>query len=413
VKTSVRLRAQQAKDLRLRIGARGTAKFVVRRALGWRPARFPGYASGRKGSVETSFAYLFESPSTSRRCNDPGVPNTINWYIPDFGPGSGGHRTILRFARLLSDRGFESRFVLVGPSQLWSSQDLHKALENFGEGAYTCFVGAASAPPAEFHLATGWQTVASLPPRSPGIRRGYFVQDFEPDFYGAGTRRALAESTYQPDLPAITAGGWLAETLHEKYGMRTQAVGFAAELDIYRPRVRREKDIVRVAFYARPPTERRCFELGVLALEEVHRRRPEVEFLFVGWDVPASNCSFPFHNGGTISTEELADVYSQADAVLVLSATNLSLVPLESMACGTPLVSNRGAWVEWLLNDDNSFLADSNPHSIADAVLAALEKGVERDRRIKAGLKLARSLDWGVHADTYAAWLLALRNDLD
>ena len=72
------------------------------------------------------------------------------------------------------------------------------------------------------------------------------------------------------------------------------------------------------------------------------KKNSDVEFVLVGWDV--SNYSLPFShlNTGFLSLDELQDLYSQVDVDLVISSTNLSLLPLELMACKCPVVSNLG-----------------------------------------------------------------------
>jgi glycosyltransferase involved in cell wall biosynthesis len=78
----------------------------------------------------------------------------------------------------------------------------------------------------------------------------------------------------------------------------------------------------------------------------------------------------------------------------VLSHTNLSLLPLELMACGCAVVSNSGPNVEWLLNDQVAQLAPPTPEDLADSVLTLLRDDQLRARKIEAGAALAESTDW-------------------
>jgi len=97
---------------------------------------------------------------------------------------------------------------------------------------------------------------------------------------------------------------------------------------------------------------------------------------------------------GILSVNELAQLYRSCDVALVLSHTNLSLLPLELMACGCPVVSNRGPNVEWQLSDENAYLADPTPESISDAILDLLENDGLREKKRANALRLAEATDW-------------------
>jgi O-antigen biosynthesis protein len=79
---------------------------------------------------------------------------------------------------------------------------------------------------------------------------------------------------------------------------------------------------------------------------------------------------------------------------LVLSHSNVSMLPLELMACGCAVVSNTGRNVEWLLKDEVCQLANPNPQSIAEAILELLEDERLRLRKIAAGIAFAERTDW-------------------
>jgi O-antigen biosynthesis protein len=130
---------------------------------------------------------------------------------------------------------------------------------------------------------------------------------------------------------------------------------------------------------------------------------PGVEIVLAGWDLSGLKIDFPHYSAGNVALSQLAALYSQCDAGLVLSFTNVSLAPLELMACGCPVVSNRGPHVEWLLNDRNSVLADPAPDSLADALFRVLTNDEFRADIIEAGLRFAEATDWGEESMRVAA----------
>lgn len=334
----------------------------------------------------------------------PIMPNcvsrkTVNWVVPPWGFGSGGHLNIFRFVHYLEKEGFDCRIVVVGEPQPLSVEQARKQINDWffalrGE----VFLGIDSAPPANITIATSWQTAYYVRNFLSTVHRCYFVQDFEPSFYAAGSEYAWAEDTYRFGFFGITAGTWLKNKLATEFGMSTEAFGFSFDHDLYTQRKRREPEIRRIFFYARPPTQRRAFEMGMLVLNEVNRRLPAVKVVFAGWDI--SDCHIPFEhlNAGVVGLDDLPDLYSQCDVALVLSFTNLSLLPLELMACGTPVVSNRAPCTEWLLNEGNARLAAPTVEALADALCTVLEDPEEASRLRQGGFATAAATDWRVEA---------------
>lgn len=331
---------------------------------------------------------------------------SINWFIPYFGRGSGGHLNIFRFIYHLEKLGFDCRVVITDPPSNKSEEQVKREIDDwFFPLNGKVFFGLKNAKASFFSIATAWQTAYIVRAFRKTKHRCYFVQDFEPSFYSMGSEYLFAEATYKFGLTGITAGNWLKYKLANEYGMKTYSVGFSYDHDLYKPHKRREPEVKRVFFYARPPTLRRAFELGLLALDEVIRRMPHIKVIFAGWDL--SNYEIPFEhlNAGILSTDELPDLYSQCDVALVLSFTNLSLLPLELMACGTPVVSNKGPSAEWLLNKKNSMLADPTVTSLADAICEVLSDERLAESLRSGGFDTVRDTDWAMEARKMGAIL--------
>lgn len=341
------------------------------------------------------YEFVKYKPMGNPQLADAAARNTINWFIPTFGFGSGGHLNIFRFIQKLESEGFNCSIVIVGEHQPMSAITAQKLInEWFMPLKATVYLGAEQAPPAHITVATSWITAYHVRNFKSTHHYCYFVQDFEPFFYAMGSEYIWAEATYRFGFHCITAGDWLAQKLAEDYGLRTAAVGFSYDRDLYATLPRKDPTSRTVFFYARPPTQRRAFELGLLVLDEVVKRHPDVGVVFAGWDI--SNYAIPFKhlNAGVLKTSELPDLYSQCDAALVLSLSNLSLLPMELMACGTPVVSNRAACTEWLLNDDNAALAEPTVEALADALSEVLSNPNKRDHIRAGGYATVARSDW-------------------
>lgn len=321
--------------------------------------------------------------------------NTINWVIPPFGIGSGGHLNIFRFAANLEMLGFSCRIVIVGEPKPESAKFAKEQIaKHFFSITGTVVIGMENASPAEFTIATGWQTAYYVRNFEHTCQKCYFIQDYEPWFYAVGSESVFAEETYRFGFLGITAGSWLATKLADEFGMKTSAVGFSYDHSLYRQGIRNADCKKRIFFYARPPTQRRAFELGLLVLAEVARRLDNTEVVFAGWDVSGYVIPFRHVNAGLLAIEQLAEIYQQCDVALVISLSNVSLLPLELMACGTPVVSNDGPWVKWLLNENNSLLARPTVDALTNAICEVINNPELANRLRRGGYATLETTTW-------------------
>lgn len=368
-------------------------RYVVRRIGDRLLGRESGAISLGSRNVFKAYA-MVDSPAVKVL---PGTaqPKSMNWIIPRFSIGSGGHLNIFRMIAMLEKRGFTCRVFITERNAFLSAEQARQLInEHFVQLEAEVYLGADAMPPCHIVVATSWETAYWAQAFQAARHRLYFVQDFEPFFFAHGSEYAFAEQTYRMGFDAVTAGGWLAGKLAVEYGMRTQAFSFSFDKNRYHP-LPRTPGPKRVFFYARHVTPRRGFELGLLALRHVHQQLPDVEFVLAGWDSSDFEVPFRHLNAGVVALDDLPALYAQCDVALVLSFTNLSLLPLELMACGCPVVSNRGANVEWLLSDgDNAILCEPLPESLANGVVRLLQDDALRKRVVEGGFATTAASDW-------------------
>lgn len=119
-----------------------------------------------------------------------------------------------------------------------------------------------------------------------------------------------------------------------------------------------------------------------------------MEVVFAGQELHGYQFAFSYKDMGILKIEELSGVYSQCDMCLVLSMTNLSLLPMEIMASGSVVVSNRGDNNSWMLNDENAILVETDPLRMAETMAYYLEHKEELERRRKIGLEYVKQFTW-------------------
>ncbi len=309
-------------------------------------------SSSQKSDIFTFYNFV-NFPTIKKQLTEINNNKKTLWFVPDFGIGSGGHLNIFRMIYNLEKLGIDSDLVICGGSQ-WVNEIMasETIAKNFFPLKSTIFFVKTfdeiqDLGNYQIAFATSWQTAYYVNSFGNCMRKAYFVQDFEPYFYPVGSNYAFAENTYKLGFEGVTAGSWLSNKLSKEYGMKCIDFSFSYEDDLYYKQEKKDS-IKRVFFYARPPTDRRGFELGLFALNELYRKDNTIEIVLAGWDVSEYEIPFAYKSLGVVDLKDLSAIYAQCSVALVLSFTNLSLLPLELLASGCPVVINDGMNNDWI-----------------------------------------------------------------
>ena len=340
---------------------------------------------------------------------------SLNWIIPEMGIGSGGHMTIFRFVSMLENRGIHNRVYVSDPAKFSTDQEIRdflKAHYNITNDNVEVFHNTDGIAFAHGTIATGWQTAYFVRKFQNTISKFYFVQDYEPTFFPMGSEYLMAENTYHFGFRGITAGEWLKYKMQNDYGMDAESFLFSYDRTVFKPGTKRD-NTKRLFLYVRPVTPRRCFEIALLALCRLHEKIPEIEVIMAGWDVGNYKIPFIHLNAGNITPAELADVYSQCDICIVMSSTNLSLMPIEVMACNSVCACTDGPNNDWMVNSDNAIMIPNDPIGIADTLYEAMKDPERLAKLRKKGLEFAQNYTtWDKEADkVYNYVVKAIKED--
>ena len=328
--------------------------------------------------------------------------------IPPFARGSGGHNTLFQIFSRLERRGHSCSVWLADYHnqlrEVWPAVLRHDINEFFASFQGPVYKGFDQWQGADVVMATGWQTVHAALRLDQCRARAYVVNDHEPEFFATSTERVLAEDTYRHDLHCIAASPWLRDLLIERYGASADAFQLGVEQEIYQPRpVERRTDTV--VYYARHSTARRAVPIGLLALTELHRKRPDLRIVLFG-SPDIMYAAFPYESMGLLSPTQLSWLYSEATVGLCLSLTNFSLMPKEMLACGLPCVELAGVSAESIFGEDGPLeLASLDPRAIADALELLLDDPERWERRSREGIEFVASHTWEHATDEVEAGL--------
>lgn len=322
----------------------------------------------------------------------------LNWVIPEMGEGSGGHLNIFRFVSYLERHGVHNRMYLFRHSRFQSDESLREFVHKYFsilDKNVELYHDTKLMTFADGIVATSWDTAYCIRNFNNTISKFYFIQDFEPYFFALGSEYEFAEQTYKFGFRGITAGDWLKDICINQYNMKADSFSFSYDKDLYT--VKKKQDSTkRVFFYARPVTPRRDFELGLLALNELSKKIPDLEVVFAGWDVSQYEIPFKYQSLGIMRIEDLSELYGKCDLCFVISNTNLSLLPLEVMASGSVAVCSKGANSEWLVNEDNSILVSYDPNEMANTMYTYLNDSEKLEAIRQKGIEFVQHTSWDV-----------------
>lgn len=340
----------------------------------------------------------------------------ISWVIPQPFEASGGHRNIFRAIRFLSEFGHSCSLHVLPDNHRFSTGDEIRDFitkEFFDIKAEKVFHGVDNIEECDVLVCTYWTTAYVIQKNADKAPlKVYFLQDYEPMFFPMGTDYVRACETYRFGFYPITSGPWPLRMLEKEWGVsRGTFFRFPIDRAIYHASEAAETspETQRIVYFARPDMPRRCYPLGVSALEIVKQERPDIEIVFYGdKSEKFQHVPFEFTNVGmTPDISDLGDLYRSADVGLCFSTTNPSLVPFEMMACGLPVVDLdvNGNEVSYG-GRDNCMLAAANPRDIADKIYAVLDnpskaqdlrrRGIEYASEFPTEVEMARIIEHAI-----------------
>ncbi len=328
---------------------------------------------------------------------------TVGWFIPGFYlVWGGGVHTLLRFAdHLARSHGVQSSFCVF-------DSDAPAVIERVRRGIAAAFPALADVsvtareaglPACDAAIATAWESAWRLVRFRAARAKFMFVQDWEPDFYPAGSASAMLTEAARLGIPGIVNTPALADS-YRAHG--SPAVAFVPAVDTQRfyPGQRAASGPVRIFFYARPKTARNAFGLGLAALRLVKQRHGDaVQIVCAGEDFSpgAFGVADVLDNLGQLKDlDRVAQLYRSCHVGLVFMLTrHPSYQPLEFMASGVATVTNENPHTAWLLHHEgNALLAPPVPALVAQQITRLVEDPALRERLAQAGRATVEPVRW-------------------
>jgi O-antigen biosynthesis protein len=326
----------------------------------------------------------------------PGEPLTVAWVCVPPCAGGGGHTTMFRMVAALESAGHRC-VVYLQDRHGWALDQHRRTIARWWPWVHAEVRDlAAGIEDAHVVIATGWGSAYAVLASPARGARCYFVQDFEPDFFPAGSEALLAEATYRFGFHGVTAGRWLAERLRRDYAMSAEHFDFGCDLEHYAldRSLAGVQQRTGVCCYLRPSTPRRASELALATLDLFATRHPEVPIHLYG-EAATRSPSFSATSHGVLTPPELGALYNRCIAGLSLSATNVSLVPHELLAAGCIPVVNDAEHNRVVLANPHVEYAAATPFELCEALCGLVEQpAVRRVARAERAAASVAGVTW-------------------
>ena len=341
---------------------------------------------------------------------EPFDVRTVNWFIPDIdSPFYGGINTAFRIAdQLARDHDVQNRFVVMAAeNDAFVRSALAAAFPRLASSELEFIQGnderqLAGVSAADVSIATLWLTGYSVAHFPHTRRRFYLIQDFEPMFYAAGTNYALAEESYRLGLYGLCNTDRLLDIYRSQYGGDGAAFMPAVDPTVFHAQGRGRldhDDPVTVFLYARPGHWRNCWELASLALDELKQRLGDrVRIVTAGSWARPDDLGKGIEHLGLLDYRDTGALYRSCDIGIALTlSAHPSYLPLELMACGTPVVAFDNPAGDWILHhEQNSLRCPRTVDGLAGSLTRLATDGALRQRLGEQGRAdiAARHGDW-------------------
>ena len=344
----------------------------------------------------------------------PEIIRTATWFVPYYDHfGFNGVQTIFRFIEKLSIEGVKNRIV-VYDNPAMDTEQMERDIQHyfprtknyeiivFGEDKEK---GLSNLPSSDIAFCTIWVSAYLLLRFNKTKRKYYFIQDYEPLFYVAGSTFALAESTYRFGFLGVVNTPGLLAAVNQRHGLEGVSFIPTVNRELYYRDDNRDDSKVRIFFYSRPFNPRNAFNLGILTIKHLlDKYGDRIEIITAGaqWDEAQYGLKGRITNLNLIkSLDDVAALYRTCHigfAYMMNKHTTYQM--LEYTASGMATVMNNNEDHGWLHKDGkNCLLAEPSPLAMAEKIGILVEDADLRERLVTEATK-ELAYTWDQTTDT-------------
>jgi len=267
-------------------------------------------------------------------------------------------------------------------------------------------------PDCDINVATWFLTAFAVYRSGKGIPF-FFFQDFLEMIQPLGQYyiKMFEESLYLP-INIITGSQWLKDWINKNYMKNAVVSGYGIDHDVFYPRQSILNDIkgTKIMGIFSRGSEYKGGTDFINALNIVSEEIKDLNLILVCNNVTFENLiknndtKFEYTFFESPDDNKLAELYSSSDLFVFTShIEGYGLPPLESMACGTPVVTTDCLGVrDFVIDGNNSLLVPpKNPKAIAGAILKVLKNSDLSNKLEINGIKTAQKSAWDNTVDIF------------
>lgn len=370
----------------------------------------------RRDGSGTAVNYSADSVVSENGAGSRGEPlpdvkvatKTLNWVIPPFVKGGGGHTTIFRAARTFARLGWKSVFWITGsggPSHIDSQRNEFIGYFPQSPAEFKSVKDGFHAVEGEVLIATAWETAYIVNENVNDNARLYFVQDRESLFEAAGTRSLLADYTYRLPFNFICAGSWL-EKMVEPMGRKSTHFELCATPAYSRFDPPIEERDVLAAIYIRSNSPRRASDLMIETANQLADKNLGRVVVF-GDGFDGHSLHPAVENVGVLTSDEMADLFQHTKFGFAASASNYSILPGELAAAGTIVIQPASETIGTTTVAHGGYETAPTPDAMVEMVENFMvDLGQSKfDRLRRPYMDFARSISWENEFEQVADWM--------
>lgn len=328
---------------------------------------------------------------------------TATWFVPHYSHfGFNGIQTIFRFMEKLNIEGVKNNIVIYDNPAIdieSIKKDIASHFPRLVDYEITVFgddkeQGLRDLPASDVAFCTIWVSAYLLLRFNKTKRKYYFIQDYEPLFYVAGSTYALAESTYRFGFEGVVNTPGLLKALQQRHGLKGVSFIPAANHEVfYTDSDRKPNPKTRIVFYARPANPRNAFNLSVLTVKHLlDKYGDNIEVIAAGaeWDEADYGLKGRIENRGLIgSLKEVADLYRTCDiGFSYMMNKHTTYQFFDYTSCGVATVMNQNEDHHWLhKHEKNCLLSEPSPAAMAEQIGRLIDDPDFRNRLVETAAK--------------------------
>ena len=250
-----------------------------------------------------------------------------------------------------------------------------------------------------------------------GNKKGcYFIQGYEPDFFVNSSnrkyptiQRMLARISYNLPLYKITISSWLQDVLYDKTMQDAAVINDGVDTIVFSPcgGEKQLKEVKTIMCLGRRD-QKKGFTYLLDALH-ILGKPANLRLLIATQDKDlVVSTTIPTEIVFPADDEELAACYRRADVFVFPSLREgFGLPPLETMACGTPVVTTDcGGVLDYAEDGINCLVVPvKNPEAMAEAIRKIMDDNELATRFSVAGRETACRFTWDTMVDKFESLL--------